>query len=42
MDRENSKNMQRVSYLIAKAPAKRKDDQLNYHDECTIVGIQSP
>lgn len=41
-DHENSKNMQRVSYLIAKAPAKRKGDQLNYHDECTIVHIQSP
>lgn len=41
MDRENSKNMLSVSYLIAKAPAKRKGDKLNY-DECTIVGIQSP
>lgn len=28
MDYKNSKNMQRVSYLIAKAFAKRKDDQI--------------
>lgn len=44
MDQEDS-NKDAKGFLlivIAEVPARRKGNQLNYHDECTFVGIQSP